>query len=124
MKIFDAQLDMTKEQQKINAELIKLKVDKELTSKANVLLEQIKMMKGEFKAIGDGSGKGIVQIGSEVYLFDPMMEHTKPNGDKYFAPGTKKIALSDGISLISGSASSGNPYLTSNVQSVINSGAK
>ena len=124
MKIFDAQLDMTKEQQKINADLIKLKVDKELTSKANVLLEQIKMMKGEFKAIGDGSGKGIVQIGSEVYLFDPLMEHTKPNGDKYYAPGTKKIALADGISLISGSASSGNPYLTSNVQSVINSGAK
>jgi len=124
MKIFDAQLDMTKEQQKINAELIKLKVDKELSSKADALLEQIKMMKGEFKAIGDGSGKGIVQIGSEVYLFDPLMEHTKPNGDKYYAPGTKKISLADGISLISGSASSGNPYLTSNVQSVINSGAK
>lgn len=124
MKIFDAQLDMTKEQQKINAELIKLKVGEELKSKAAVLLEQIKMMKGEFKAIGDGSGKGIVQIGSEVYLFDPLMEHTKPNGDKYYAPGTKKIALADGISLISGSASSGNPYLTSNVQSVINSGAK
>jgi len=124
MKLFEANIDMQKEQQKMVAEIYKLKIEQNLKAKAEQQLEFIKQMKGEFKAIGDGSGKGIVQIGGQVYLFDPMMEFTKPDSDeKYYAPGTKKITFQDAASMIQGSGSEANPYLTDNVNKALNNEA-
>lgn len=124
MKLFEANIDMQKEQQKMVAEIYKLKIEQNLKAKAEQQLELIKQLKGEFKAVGDGSGKGIIQIGGQVYLFDPMMEFTKPDSDeKYFAPGTKKITFQDAATMIQGSGSEANPYLTDNVNKALNNGA-
>ena len=124
MKLFEANIDMQKEQQKMVAEIYKLKIEQNLKAKAEQQLELIKQLKGEFKAVGDGSGKGIIQIGGQVYLFDPMMEFTKPDSDeKYFAPGTKKITFQDAATMIQGSGSEANPYLTDSVNKALNNGA-
>jgi len=76
-----------------------------LKGRVQIYLETLKNMGAEFKAIGDGSGKGIVQQGSEIYLFDPMMEKTKPNSDeKYYEPGLKKLTMGEAAGFLSGNA--------------------
>ena len=122
MKLFEANLDMQKEQQKMMAEIYKLKIEKGLAAKAEQQLEIIKQMKGEFKAIGDGSGRGVVQMNGQYYLFAPAMQKTKPNSDEtYEAPGLTKLTFPDAQALLQGSG--GNPYLTDNVNKALNNGA-
>ena len=100
-KLFDQSLDVNMEQVKM---LNELTIEKYKANAAN-MLETIKQMGAEFKAIGDGSGKGIVQKGGEIYLFDPMMEYTKPNSDeKEYRPGLKKLTMGEATSLLSGNA--------------------
>lgn len=100
-KLFDQSLDVNMEQVKM---LNELTIEKYKANAAN-MLETIKQMGAEFKAIGDGSGKGIVQKGGEIYLFDPMMEYTKPNSDeKEYRPGLKKLSMGEATALLSGNA--------------------
>lgn len=100
-KLFDHKLDVNMEQIKM---LNEVTVEK-LKGRVQIYLETLKNMGAEFKAIGDGSGKGIVQQGSEIYLFDPMMEKTKPNSDeKYYEPGLKKLTMGEAAGFLSGNA--------------------
>ena len=100
-KLFDHKLDVNLEQIKM---LNEVTVEK-LKGRVQIYLETLKNMGAEFKAIGDGSGKGIVQQGSEIYLFDPMMEKTKPNSDeKYYEPGLKKLTMGEAAGFLSGNA--------------------
>jgi len=100
-KLFDHKLDVNMEQIKM---LNEVTVEK-LKGRVQIYLETLKNMGAEFKAIGDGSGKGIVQQGGEIYLFDPMMEKTKPNSDeKYYEPGLKKLTMGEAAGLLSGNA--------------------
>jgi len=100
-KLFDQSLDVNMEQVKM---LNEITVEK-LKARAAQMLETIKQMGAEFKAVGDGSGKGIVTIGGEVYLFNPEMEYTKPNSDEVeVRPGMTKLSFADATSLLSGNA--------------------
>ena len=100
-KLFDQSLDVNMEQVKM---LNEITVEK-LKARAAQMLETIKQMGAEFKAVGDGSGKGIVTIGGEVYLFDPEMQYTKPNSDEVeIRPGMTKLSFADATSLLSGNA--------------------
>ena len=100
-KLFDQSLDVNMEQVKMINELT---IEKFKARAAN-MLETLKQIGAEFKAIGDGSGKGIVQKGGEIYLFDPMMEYTKPNSDeKEYRPGLKKLSMGEATSLLGGNA--------------------
>ncbi len=100
-KLFDQSLDVNMEQVKM---LNELTIEKFKARAAN-MLETLKQVGAEFKAIGDGSGKGIVQKGGEIYLFDPMMEYTKPNSDeKEYRPGLKKLSMGEATALLSGNA--------------------
>lgn len=100
-KLFDQSLDVNMEQVKMINELT---IEKFKARAAN-MLETLKQIGAEFKAIGDGSGKGIVQKGGEIYLFDPMMEYTKPNSDeKEYRPGLKKLSMGEATALLSGNA--------------------
>jgi len=100
-KLFDQSLDVNMEQVKMINEL----TIERFKSEAANMLETLKQVGAEFKAIGDGSGKGIVQKGGEIYLFDPMMEYTKPNSDeKEYRPGLKKLSLGEATALLSGNA--------------------
>ena len=100
-KLFDQSLDVNMEQVKMINELT---IERFKAEAAN-MLETLKQVGAEFKAIGDGSGKGIVQKGGEIYLFDPMMEYTKPNSDeKEYRPGLKKLTMGEATSLLSGNA--------------------
>jgi len=100
-KLFDQSLDVNMEQVKM---LNELTIEKFKARAAN-MLETLKQVGAEFKAIGDGSGRGIVQKSGEIYLFDPMMEYTKPNSDeKENRPGLKKLSMGEATALLSGNA--------------------
>ncbi len=100
-KLFDQSLDVNMEQVKM---LNEITVEK-FKARASQLLETIKNMGAEFKAVGDGSGKGIVTMGGEVYLFNPEMQYTKPNSDEVeIRPGLTKLSFADATNLLSGNA--------------------
>ncbi len=100
-KLFDQSLDVNMEQVKM---LNELTIEKYKANAAN-MLETIKQMGAEFKAIGDQSGRGIVQKGGEIYLIDPMMKYTKPNSDEVeIRPGLRKLSLGEATALLSGNA--------------------
>ena len=91
MKLFEAGIDIQKELQKQQAIMIKeIKVEA-LKQKAAILLETIKQANGEFKAIGDGSGRGTVVLNGTLYLFDPNSVTKGPDGKEVIQPQLKPM---------------------------------
>jgi len=91
MKLFEAGIDIQKELQKQQAIMLKeINVEK-IKSQAAILLETIKQANGEFKAIGDGSGRGTVVLNGTLYLFDPNSVTQGPDGKEIIQPQLKPM---------------------------------
>ena len=91
MKLFEAGIDIQKELQKQQAIMIKEIKVQEVKDKAAILLESIKQANGEFKAIGDGSGRGTVVLNGTLYLFDPNVLTKGPDGIEVIKPQLKPL---------------------------------
>ena len=91
MKLFEAGIDIQKELQKQQAIMLKeINVEK-IKNQASILLETIKQANGEFKAIGDGSGRGTVVLNGTLYLFDPNSVTQGPDGKEIIQPQLKPM---------------------------------
>ena len=91
MKLFEAGIDIQKELQKQQAIMIKEIKVQQVKDKAAILLESIKQANGEFKAIGDGSGRGTVVLNGTLYLFDPNVLTKGPDGTEVIQPQLKPL---------------------------------
>jgi len=91
MKLFEAGIDIQKELQKQQAIMIKEIKVQQVKDQAAILLETIKQANGEFKAIGDGSGRGTVVLNGTLYLFDPNSVTKGPDGKDIIKPQLKPL---------------------------------
>ena len=91
MKLFEAGIDIQKELQKQQAIMIKEIKVQQVKDQAAILLETIKQANGEFKAIGDGSGRGTVVLNGTLYLFDPNSVTKGPDGKDIIKPQLKPM---------------------------------
>ena len=91
MKLFEAGIDIQKELQKQQAIMIKEIKVQQVKDQAAILLETIKQANGEFKAIGDGSGRGTVVLNGTLYLFDPNTVTKGPDGKDIIKPQLKPM---------------------------------
>ena len=110
-KLFDQKLTFELEARKM-FNLIDIN---KVNNKAAQQLEIIKQMKAEIKSLGDGTA--LLQMGTEVYLYNPMTEYTEINEKnkkkKKYAPGFTLLNRAEALGLLG--ASGGNAYADGDV---------